>query len=74
MFHACLDMRELYYVGGQKFISREGHFIDFIIALFNFCLEISIHLAKQELCTISTIILNIIDCLFMKWNALMCII
>ena len=72
IFHTCLDMHELYYVGGEKFISREGCFIDFIIALFNICLEVSIQFAKQELCTISTIILNIIDCLSMKWNALVC--
>ena len=65
-------MHEHFYVGGEKFISREGRFIDFIVALFNFCLEVSIQLAKQELYTISTIISNIIDCLFMKWNALMC--
>ena len=57
-------MHEHFYVGGEKFISREGCFIDFIVALFNFCLEVSIQLAKQE-CTISTIISNIIDCLFM---------
>ena len=56
----------------EEKVSREGCFIDFIIALFTFCLEVSIQLAKWELCTISTIILNIIDCLFMKWNALMC--
>ena len=72
IFHACLGVCELYCADGQVFIFRERLILLYFSSLVIFGLAVSILLAKHELYTIFTIILNIFDCVFMNWSTVMC--